>query len=165
VPKHRSASEPQHRRPWLNSLALAIVLGRGPVPWIHTHETLARHGHSENALTWHLEHFHQPDDGDDHRWHIHWTFPWQILNCPCQQDTSSSQERASALQMPFVAAESVAVNDPVADAHAGAPPPMLTLGEIDNPPPRDELCGTSLHFLESYFPTVTPRALFCVARC
>jgi hypothetical protein len=126
---------------------------------------LARHGHSEDSLTWHVSHFHQPDDGDDHRWHIHWTLPWQIVNCPCQHDSSSAEERASALQMPFDVAQSVAVNEPTADVHASAPPPLLMASEFNNPPPWDPLCGTSLHFLESYFPTVSLRALYCVAQC
>jgi hypothetical protein len=153
------------RRPWLVCAVLAVVFGRGPVPWIHTHELLAQHGHSEGALAWHVQHFHPPGDDDDHGWHIHWTLPWHIVNCPCQHDTAPSEERASALEMPLDVAQSAPIDQAEADIHASAPPSVLLAHERGDRPPWDPLGVAGLHFLETYFPTVTLRALFCVARC
>jgi hypothetical protein len=166
VKQYRPATDAERRpRPWLVCAVLAVVLGRGPVPWIHTHQMLADHGHSENALAWHVQHFHPPGDDHDHDWHIHWTLPWQIVNCPCQHDTTPSDERASVLEMPFDVAQSASIDQAEADRHAGAPPAMLSAYERGDRPPWDPLRRIGLHFLETYFPTVTLRALYCVAQC
>jgi hypothetical protein len=144
---------------------LAVLLGRGPVPWIHTHETLAHHGHNEELLAWHVEHFHSPGDDDDHAWHVHWTLPWYIVNCPCQHDETAAQERMSALEMPFDVAPTASVSDAHLNAHGGSPRPPLWTAESSNPPPPDPRCFVGLRFLETYSPGVTLRALYCVARC
>jgi hypothetical protein len=160
----RAKLQAHRRRSWLICAALAVVFGRGPVPWIHTHEMLAHHGHSEDALAWHVEHFHQSGD-DDHGWHIHWTLPWHIVNCPCQHDNTPVEERASTLEMPFDVAQSAAVSQADVDVHASAPPPMLLAAACERDPRWDPLGVAGLHFLETYFPRVTLRALFCVAQC
>jgi len=141
--------------------ALAVVLARGPIPWIHSHETMA-HGHLGDALAWHIRHFHSPGDDVDH-WHIHWTLPWQILICPCQYDSSSTQERASALEMPLHVAESASVNESQPDLPDGAPA-LLILRQRERPR-WGPLCSCRLHFLDTYSPRVTARALYCVAQC
>ncbi|HEV8072068.1 MAG TPA: hypothetical protein VGP76_30410 [Planctomycetaceae bacterium] len=160
----RAKLQAHRRRSWLICAALAVVFGRGPVPWIHTHEMLAHHGHSEDALAWHVEHFHQSGD-DDHGWHIHWTLPWHIVNCPCQHDNTPVEERASTLEMPFDVAQSAAVSQADVDVHASAPPPMVLAAACERYPRWDPLGVAGLHFLETYFPRVTLRALFCVAQC
>jgi hypothetical protein len=166
VTQSRTAKDStRRRRSWLVCAAIAIVFGRGPVPWIHTHETLASHGHSEDALAWHVEHFHPSGDDHDHDWHIHWTLPWHIVSCPCQHDDTPSCERAAVLEMPFDVAASASVNQAGADLHASAPPPLLSTGERGHPPSWDPLCGIGLHPLEIYSPRVTLRALYCVAQC
>jgi hypothetical protein len=126
---------------------------------------LADHGHASDALAWHLLHFHSPGDDHDHGWHIHWTLPWQIVNCPCQHDNAPSEERASVLEMPFDVAQSAPIDQAEADLLAGAPPLMLSAYERGDRAPWDPLRVAGLHFLETYFPTVTLRALYCVARC
>jgi hypothetical protein len=142
----------------------AVVFGRGPVPWIHTHETLARHGHSEAALAWHIEHFHQMGD-EDHGWHIHWTLPWNIVNCPCQHDNTPTEEKTSVLEMPFDVVQSTSIDHAVADAHAGAPPPMLFAVDRNGHSRWGPVAFAGFNFLETYSPGVTLRALLCVARC
>jgi hypothetical protein len=139
-------------------------LGRGPVPWVHTHETLAHHVHSDDALAWHVQHFHSPGDESEHGWHIHWTLPWDIVNCPCQHDTTSAEESASALEMPVDVAQSDSVSQADAKIHAGTPPMLWTDGRA-NRPPWDPLGGSGLHFRESYSSRVTLRALYCVLQC
>jgi hypothetical protein len=165
VTEDRKAELLQRRRgPWLVCAALAVVFGRGPVPWIHTHETLARHGHFEDALAWHVRHFHQSDN-DDHGWHIHWTLPWHIVNCPCQHDSAPAEERASAVEMPFDVAQSAAVIQADVDVHASSPPAMLLALDGERRPRWGPQTASGLHFLETYLPTVSLRALYCVALC
>ncbi len=144
--------------------ALAVVLGRGPVPWIHTHEMLAQHGHSEEVLAWHLEHFH-PAGQDEHGWHIHWTLPWNILNCPCQHDTTTpAEERASVLEMPLDVQATVNVQTD-AVSYGGAPPAILSAVERWDRPPWDPLAVCSFSLADGRAPGVTLRALYCVAQC
>lgn len=162
--QNRPTTDPNsRRRPWLICAALAVVLGRGPVPWIHTHETLAHQNHSDEALAWHLEHFHPAGD-DEHGWHIHWTLPWNILNCPCQHDTTPTEERASALEMPLEVQATVSVQTD-AVSHGGAPPAILSAVERWDRPPWDPLAAPSLSRAEARAPGVTLRALYCVAQC
>jgi hypothetical protein len=151
------------RRSWLICAALAVVLGRGPVPWLHSHEILAPEGQPDKALAWHLEHFHPAGD-DEHGWHIHWTLPWNILNCPCQHDATPTDERASALEMPLDAQATVSVQ---ADAVScgGAPSAILSAVERWDRPPWDPLAADSLIPVEAQAPGVTLRALYCVAQC
>ncbi|HET6323753.1 MAG TPA: hypothetical protein VFG04_03555 [Planctomycetaceae bacterium] len=165
IRSRQKKSSERSRRTWLVCAALAVVFGRGPVPWIHSHETLARHGDSEDTLSWHLQHFHPSGDDDDHRWHIHWTLPWHIVNCPCQHDNTPTEERASVLEMPFDVAQSTPIDQAESDIHASAPPPMFWTHDHGDRPPWDPLCVAGLHFLETYFPTATLRALYCVALC
>jgi hypothetical protein len=165
VTQPRTAKDSERRHPWLVCAVLAVIFARGPVPWFHTHETLAHHAHSDDALAWHVRHFHAPGDEDEHAWHIHWTLPWHIVNCPCQHDPASVEEMASALGMPFDVAQSASINQADADVHARMPPLMLSVGERDDWPRWESLCVAGLHFLETYFPGVTLRALFCVAQC
>lgn len=153
------------RRPWLVCAALAVVFGHGPVPWFHSHELMAHDTQSPDALARHLQHFHPSGDEDDHCWHIHWTLPWHVLNCPCQHDNTPLEERVSVLEMAFDVAQSSPIEKAQADIHASAPPPMLAAHERGDRPPWDPLRVTGLHFLETYLPTVSLRALLCVALC
>jgi hypothetical protein len=144
---------------------LLVVFGRGPVPWVHTHETLAHHAHSDDALAWHVQHFHAPSDTPEHGWHIHWTLPWHIVNCACQHETTSCEASASALEMPFDVAQSTSIDRADADVHAKAPPPTLWASDYEAYPRWGPLFGLGLHFLETYLPRVKARALLCVALC
>jgi hypothetical protein len=142
---------------------LAVVFARGPVPWVHTHDTLAHLGHSEDALTWHLSHFHASGD-DEHGWHIHWTLPWDIMNCPCQHDPPTNSEIASAHEMPFAVTQAVSIHDADRGAHAGTLPAIL-LADRDGPPQWDPRHATAMLLRQTPSSRVTLRALLCVARC
>ncbi|HXY34142.1 MAG TPA: hypothetical protein VEI07_07935 [Planctomycetaceae bacterium] len=136
------------------------------MPWLHNHESLAHHdGHSENALAWHMRHFHAAGDEEDHGWHIHWTLPWNIVNCPSQHDNVPAEERASALEMPLDVTQSASVSQADADAHAGFPPAALLTADRERDPGWHSPSIVGRHLLETYLPRVSLRALFCVAQC
>jgi hypothetical protein len=67
--------------------------------------------------------------------------------------------------MPFDVAQSATVSQADVDVHAGAPPPILQAAGCERHPRWDPLGVAGLHFLETYFPKVSLRALFCVAQC
>ncbi len=162
-PKRTIADPNRRRRPWLICAVLAVVFGRGPVSWIHTHATLAHESDAEHSLAWHLEHFHPAGD-DEHGWHLHWTLPWHILNCPCQHDTTPADERVSALEMPLDAQPTVSVQSE-AGSSCVAPPAMLaTVGRWDRPP-WDPLASSGIQLPAPPLTGVSLRALYCVAQC
>jgi hypothetical protein len=150
------------RQSWLVYAALAVVFARGPVPWVHSHELMAHDGPSDESFARHLRDFHAAGDVE-HGWHIHWTLPWQVFTCPCQHDQAPAQERAVAVEMPLDVAQSAPVHQADPDLHAGAPP--LATVDRDTAPRWGPLASCRLHFLETYLPRVTLRALFCVAQC
>jgi hypothetical protein len=67
--------------------------------------------------------------------------------------------------MPFDVAQSPSISQADADVHASAPPPMLLTDGGASRLFWDSSCLPGLHFLETYFPGVTLRALFCLAQC
>jgi hypothetical protein len=161
----RTTTDSKRPSTWMLCAALAVVFGRGPVPWVHSHDMLAQHGHSEELLSWHVLHFHHADDGDEHCWHVHWTLPWQIVNCPCQHDNTSDQERASAVEMPFDVTQTASIDQSDLDVRAPLPLAILPASERATGPPGDWHAALGLHFLATYLPSVTVRALYCVALC
>jgi hypothetical protein len=163
VSRPRTAPDAKRASQWLVWAVLAVIFARGPVPWVHTHESLAHLGHSEDALAWHLSHFHAPGEGE-HGWHIHWTLPWEIVNCPCQHDTAAGEEIASTHEMPLAVAQSTSVHDAVRDSQAGAPPP-IHLADRDGPPRWDHRDAALLQLSQTPSSRVTLRALLCVAQC
>jgi hypothetical protein len=144
---------------------LVVIFGRGPVPWFHTHDGLGDDPRTQEALARHVERFHSPADHDEHGWHIHWTLPWQILICPCQHDTAPAEERASALEVPQDVAQSAPIHEAERDLHGGAPPILLPAAGRYMPPRWGPLTSSGLNSLETSLPTVSLRALYCVAQC
>ena len=66
-------------RLWIVCAVLAASLWRGPVPWIHSHETLEAQGLPEAALAWHVHHLHPHESGHEvFGWHVHLTYPWDV---------------------------------------------------------------------------------------
>jgi hypothetical protein len=163
VNRSRITEDPKRARPWLVWGMLAVIFCRGPIPWVHRHDTLEHSGHAEEALAWHLRHFHASGD-DEHGWHFHWTVPWEILKCPCHYDGTSVEEYASAIEMPLAVVHSTTVEDAQKDCHDGAPPPILTAGR-DGPTRWDPHDAASLPLAQTPSSRVTLRALLCVAQC
>jgi hypothetical protein len=160
------ANRPPRRRAWswLVCAALIASLWRAPVPWIHTHQSFAAQTISATSRTRHLHLYHSHDGDEDFGWHVHLTFPWDVLDEPCGRQTPDSPEPTCAYEMPFVASAPSADN---LDASASSFAPQFTLVETGT---ADRVHGmislvSGLHFLETYSPRVPLRALLCVARC
>lgn len=149
---------------WIVCAVLAVSLWRGPVPWIHVHETLAPEGVIETLLAWHLQHFH-PAGQKAYGWHVHWTLPWEIDNWPSEEKDPELPSPTWVYEMPFASQGPCTVG---VDQHANSSPcPALLLLDQDSLEALDldatSVC--SLHFLQTYSPSVALRALICVARC
>ncbi len=86
-------------RSWIVCAVLAASLWRGPVPWIHSHETLEAQGLSEAALAWHVHHLHPHESGHEvFGWHVHLTYPWDVSNEPAAPSDPEFAQAAGCLR-------------------------------------------------------------------
>ncbi len=159
-------SGPGRRRSTIVCAALVLSLWRGPVPWIHSHETLEAQGEPESSLAWHIAHFHQPiHDHELFGWHVHLTCPWDVFNEPSRPLDPDSPKPRAVYDMPYVVSQAGSTLDVDHDADAGPPASLL----LDPGPAGslhlDATCVPGLHFLQTYSPSVPLRALISVALC
>jgi hypothetical protein len=148
---------------WVVCAALVASLWRGPVPWIHSHETDAHDHDSQSLLAWHLEQFHQqhPVAG----WHIHLTFPWDVFHEPRSNDNPESPRPSVVYEMPFVVTPVLSTADAHADASPGPPANLLPECRFTEVLHSLATRVSGLHFMQTYPPRVALRALICVALC
>jgi hypothetical protein len=153
-------------RSWIVCAVLAASLWRAPVPWIHSHETLEAQGLPEAALAWHVHHLHPQESGHEvFGWHVHLTYPWDISNEPAAPSDPTSPKPRAVYDMPYVVSPAAAAVD--VDRHAGSwlvDVPLHTGWAIGDPQ-AGALCLAGRHFPQVHPPSVSLRALICVARC
>ena len=143
---------------------LCLATWRGPLPWLHDHETDEHAAASDASLAQHLAAYHALPHGSEHGWHIHMLLPFG--RCPCPQDNDSSapvEDPLSAygtLLTKTVDASSLDVASPCgvtafcADPHGGC---LVCGGQFRSP--------DTLDFLGSLLATVPLRAVTGVALC
>jgi hypothetical protein len=145
---------------------LAASLWRGPLPWIHSHETLEAQGLPEAALAWHVQHFHpQESEHSVFGWHVHLSYPWDVSNEPAPPPEPHTPKPRSVYDMPFVVSPASATVD--VDRHASQILPVLSSAmhaDIASLLP-DAVRILDRHFPQTHPPSVSLRALICVTRC
>jgi hypothetical protein len=151
-------------RSWIVCALAAASLWRGPVPWIHSHETLEAQGLPEAALAWHVQHLHpQESENSIFGWHVHLSYPWEVSNEATPPREPDSPKPRATYDMPYVvspASSTVDVDDHADQSVASLPTAMhsvvasLECGHV--------LCG---QFTPTPTPSVSLRALFCVVQC
>jgi hypothetical protein len=145
---------------------LAASLWRGPLPWIHSHETLEAQGLPEAALAWHVQHFHpQETEHSVFGWHVHLSYPWDISNEPAPPAEPHSPKPRSVYDMPFVVSPASATVD--VDRHASQIVPVLSSVIHADVASLQLAAGSILgrHFPEAHPFSVSLRALICVTQC
>jgi hypothetical protein len=153
-------------RSWIVCAVLAASLWRAPVPWIHSHETLEAQGLPEAALAWHLHQLHPHESEHDiFGWHVHLTYPWDCSNEPAAPLDPNSPKPRAVYDMPYVVSPASPAVD--VDRHASswvsaAPWHMEAAGTAEQ---IDAPCLAGRHFRAIYPPSVSLRALICIARC
>jgi hypothetical protein len=145
---------------------LAASLWRAPVPWIHSHETLEAQGLSEASLAWHLHHLHP--HGSEHAifgWHIHLTCPWDISNEPSPSQEPDSPKPRAVYDMPYLVSQAPPAVDVDRHASSWLPAPLFCVHGTAESLLFDARCVSGRHFLQTYPPSVSLRALICVVQC
>jgi hypothetical protein len=153
-------------RSWIVCAVLAASLWRGPVPWIHSHEMLEAQGLPEAALAWHLRHLHPHESGHEiFGWHVHLTYPWDISNEPALPADPNAPKPRVTYDMPYVVSPAPPAVD--VDRHASSwlsvvplyADATVAVRQMDPP----SLAGR--HFPAIHPPSVSLRALICIALC
>src|SRR5690349_21803974 len=99
MPFSSQMSSARRRRPaWVRAvvLGLCLVTWRGPLPWLHDHETDRGLAAKDSSLSQHLAAYHGlSQEHAEHGWHMHMLMPFG--RCPCSQD----EEQDSPLEDPL----------------------------------------------------------------
>jgi hypothetical protein len=169
IVKSRSArtrdSKCGRARSWVACIVLAASLWRAPVPWIHKHEAAAADG-STARLAWHLRNFHGTGPAQKvSGWHVHLTFPWNVLNEPLGDEDADAPKPNSVYEMPFVVSAGVSVPDSDCDTAFSPLPTSLLEPGLNGCVDLHATSVAGLHFLQTFPPRVPLRALICVALC
>jgi len=153
-------------RSWIVCALLAASLWRGPVPWIHSHETLEAQGLPEAALAWHVQHLHpQESENSIFGWHVHLSFPWDVSNEATPPREPDSPKPRTIYDMPYVASPASSTVD--VDRHASQflPSPASAMHSAFASLQFDAERVSDRHFPQTNSPGVSLRALICVTRC
>jgi hypothetical protein len=153
-------------RSWIVCAVLAASLWRAPVPWIHSHETLEAQGLPEAALSRHVHQLHpQESEHSILGWHVHLSYPWEVSNEPAPPCEPNSPKPQTVYDMPYVASPASATVD--LDRYVSLDPANLpsAMHSVFASRQQDVSGILDRHFLQIHLPSVSLRALNCVAQC
>jgi hypothetical protein len=73
------------------ALLLCLATWRGPLPWLHEHETDLQAAPGDAALQRHLASYHAVPAEAEEGWHLHLLLPFG--RCPCEDSHEDSQSQ------------------------------------------------------------------------